>query len=104
MISKKIVQTYLLGFITPLIIYYLLSNNKEEFILQNESMSVQQLNNPCGYQTNGPRILCLIPTKNISTNKNLKAINETWTKRCDKVMFVIGQDEEVQMNNVKTNF
>jgi len=52
--------------------------------------------NMCGYDTNGPRILCTVFTHKKSFNLKAQYVDKTWGKRCDKTIFMSGNKKGFQ--------
>ena len=56
----------------------------------NLDTSPELIKNACNYEKSGPRILCAVFTRAISHKTKLKAVHDTWAKRCDKLVYMTG--------------
>ena len=59
--------------------------------------------NMCGYDTNGPRILCTVFTHKKSFNLKAQYVDKTWGKRCDKTIFMSGNKKGFQSTATLTH-
>jgi hypothetical protein len=82
--------------------------NKQNYLhsgyLFHESNYVWKgVSDKCNYGSKGPRIVCLVLTYKKNLETKAKAVAETWGSRCDKLYFVLGQQDADEMPYLSNN-
>ena len=77
----------------------LMQYHKFDLAVKNSKWSLQSTEldddkstrkNPCGYGTNGPKILCTVFTYKKNFDLKAQYVDQTWGKRCDKTIYMSG--------------
>jgi glycoprotein-N-acetylgalactosamine 3-beta-galactosyltransferase len=74
--------------------FYFDNRDAVTWSLHQRNDSQNDSSQKCNYAASGPRVLCAVLTHYGNLAAKAAAVNATWGKRCDKTIYVIGNNAE----------